>query len=183
MLNEVQECEGYLKYLDDGFLRDGDNKDPETSMSIVRMLRILARHYWYEDDQVRDPGKKVAEISKKLERFFKIVTAENADAKDKGIDPRLKRYNEPFFEYSGNFFTFYSIIADAVNDGPLCGGYDGAGNCPKSGKCSRKESDNGEPGLLCTEKGRYTLLISELLYLLKLADDKNARLMKKHSKT
>ena len=140
MLNEVLEGEEYLGYRETGL--------PRNNPSLVRILRILARRYWYELPAPSPEGEKVRAVAQKLADFYHaaLVQRETAPEKLKALQNRLERYQKPYFEYTGRFYTFYSLIADAVNDGAL----------------------NGACGWVLLRK-------SELVYLLKLAGEVNQR--------
>ena len=147
MLNEVLECKNYFGYTETGL--------PPDDATHVRVLRILARHYWHELPAEQSENEKVRAVAQKLEDFYKTALVDKIDPEEeperlKAVNKRLKRYRKPFFEYSSRFYTFYSIIADAVNDGPLNGAYEGE-----------------------------LLKKSELAYLLELADKSNRELWDK----
>jgi len=95
-----------------------------------RVLRILARYYWYEHDEIKkieNVSDKIVKTREKLTEFFDEVVAQDyKEAEQKEIFEKnrkkyLRKRLEPYAVNTDNDFTFYSIIADAVNEGELLG--------------------------------------------------------------
>jgi hypothetical protein len=117
--------------------------------SAGRTLTVVARHYWHDEEakKIEDIKQKIEYVKDKLYKFYKEITVgayekkikdmeaeieneKNEEIKEeinaeltkyskkkKSYQQRLRRYDKDWLEQRN--FTFYSIIADAVNEGEL----------------------------------------------------------------
>jgi len=115
----------------------------------------MARYYWFDEFKNIAESERIITVSEMLAAFYQAAVIDKAPMglSAKELEKRekaLERYKKPDYEFSSRGYTSYSIIADAVNDGPL----------------------NGECSDVLLRKG-------ELVYLLKLAAEVNPRISEK----
>ena len=134
MINEMAEAKQYIQQWECKKAADDESVrfKKRYFISPGRVLRILARYYWFQDETTKNIEDKKEKIAKVKEKITKIKEKLNDFYKDVIIGAydenspeflkykkSLERYNKDYLEQDSHNFTFYSIIADAVNAGSL----------------------------------------------------------------
>lgn len=145
MINEKVECGQYFKiwtsekseydnYFSQYCIEDKEKNKLRFSSTYykkypTRVIKMIARHYWYDNNEIKKLAKndKINKIKEKLKKFHDevIISAysdnNNLDEYKRKGEKYSKDKLEPYIAKYDNDFTFYSIIADAVNEGELVG--------------------------------------------------------------
>ena len=137
MIDEIAEYNQYYNQRINGkTIYDDDARFKECYFSTGRVLKVIARYYWYHDEKtknIEDKKEKIKTIKQNLYDFYNNIAAIPYDNKKDSLNKNIKekvdyrknleRYHgKDYLEQKDNNFSFYSIIADAVNEGTLKSG-------------------------------------------------------------
>lgn len=142
MINEQRECQDYLAMIPAlRHYRQAGGPAPDLRLlpafmlrlkGIYRALFILARHHWYDhpDLAALAAAERVAAVETELRRWCETVLNLTAETRSRttgtvvdlpAITGKLADYAKPHVLTYDKSFTYRSVLADAVDAGPLAG--------------------------------------------------------------